>query len=143
MNAKPNTFRNILNVIAYLIICAFIFLASFIINNMIANSLHFTLYFSVVCSLLLLLRLDIKLSRKNKARHSIGHIFLAGISMLLATLSAVDWIFLNILSDKWHYLLTAEGSLLCMLIAVSALLSLDEIEWQKNNEGYKQNMRFG
>jgi len=143
MNQNRRTFRHIISAIFYLTICALLFLVSSIINNAIPNTLPFTLYFSIIVSLLILSKIDIKISRDVKARHSIGYIFLAGATIILAALSAVDWIFLNLLSENWHYLLTVEGIFLCMIVAIFAITHLNGIEQKNYQPTSEEKMMFG
>ncbi|MCF7860581.1 hypothetical protein K9M09_03080 [Patescibacteria group bacterium] len=134
--------NKIFTIMGHLMICALMFFASFQLEKLFVGTLPFALYFSIVVSLLILLKLDIKLSGDVKIRDSMSYIVLCAATIFLAALSGIDWMFSNLLSTDWHYLLTVEGLVLFFISLFTAAKSLTLFE-DKIKSTSEEKMMFG
>lgn len=127
--------------------CAMLFTASLVLSKLIPGSLPFSLYFSIVCSLLIILKLDAKISGTFKIRQSVSCIIIVGFILLLALLSAIDWIFLNLMASSWHYLFTVEGAILLLITLFFSIRFLSEPNFGPKNNRFQptseEKMIFG
>lgn len=131
----------ILSIVGLLLIVSLIVIQ---LPHLLQGHLPYVFYPSIFISFLILIKIDIKITGEIKIRHSMAYIFLCAATMLLAALSGIDWIFSNLITTEWHFVLTVEGLILFIIILFSAIRSLSFFEPQNSNMSTsEEKMMFG
>ncbi|MDD2680806.1 MAG: hypothetical protein PHE20_01730 [Patescibacteria group bacterium] len=139
---KVSNKQKLIGALIDLLTCAMLFATSFVLEPIIKGSLPFSLYFSIVYTLLTISKIDLKITGSVKIRHLVGHIIMIGIIFMFTLLSAVDWIFISIIPDTWHYLLTLEGSILFCYSLLFSIRLLGEPNYKTFRQRHEEGVAF-